>query len=244
MDNTYEENIFLLIEKANEGDKTAKSKIIEQNVGLVWSIVKRFANRGFESEDLFQIGCIGLLKAIKKFDMSYEVKFSTYAVPMILGEIKRFIRDDGIIKVSRSLKEISSRARITMEVMAKELNREPSINEIAERMKVNTDDIIFAMEAVAVPESIYQSVYESSDKEVFLIDRLAQENKGIEIEDRIALKEILCNLNSKERQIIFLRYFKEKTQTEVANMVGVSQVQISRMEKKILQMMKRKIMES
>ena len=135
-----DEYVFELIEKAKTGDKQAQSLLVEKNIGLVWSMVKRFQNRGYETEDIFQIGCIGLIKAINKFDMNFDVKFSTYAVPMIIGEIKRFIRDDGIIKVSRSLKEIANRARVTKEIMSKELGREPSISEMAERLKISSEE--------------------------------------------------------------------------------------------------------
>lgn len=243
MRNTSDKDTKILIEKAKEGDKNAQARIVEENLGLVWSIVKRFVNRGFEPEDLFQVGCIGLVKCIKKFDASYEVKLSTYAVPMILGEIKRFIRDDGIIKVSRSIKEISSRVRITKEVMSKELGREPSINEIAERMKLKVDDIIIAMEASYTPESLNNTAYESDEKNIELIDMLSSEQKGIELEDRIALKQLLMDMDNRERQIIVLRYFKEKTQSQVAAMLGISQVQVSRIEKKILTNMRKKILE-
>ncbi|MGE5474250.1 MAG: RNA polymerase sporulation sigma factor SigF [Ignavibacteriales bacterium] len=243
MRNTTDKDIKILIEKAKEGDKDAQAMIVEENLGLVWSIVKRFLNRGFEPEDLFQIGCIGLIKCIKKFDVSYGVKFSTYAVPMILGEIKRFIRDDGIIKVSRSIKEISSRVRITKEVMAKELGREPSINEIAERMKLKTDDIIIAMDVSYIPESLNDTAYEGDEKNIELIDMLSSSQKGIDLEDRIALKQLLMEMDNRERQIIVLRYFKEKTQSQVAVMLGISQVQVSRIEKKILTNMRKKILE-
>jgi len=243
MRNTSDKDLKVLIEKAKNGDRSAQSIIVEDNLGLVWSIVKRFTNRGFDPEDLFQIGCIGLIKSIKKFDYSYEVKFSTYAVPMILGEIKRFIRDDGIIKVSRSIKETASRVRITKEVMAKELGREPSINEIAERMKMSADDIVIAMEASYIPESLNNTAYEGDDKDIELIDMLSSQQKGIELEDRIALKQLLLEMDNRERQIIVLRYFKEKTQSQVAAMIGISQVQVSRIEKRILTNMRKKILE-
>ncbi len=147
MKETSDDAVLTLIIKAKAGDKQAQSVLVEKNVGLVWSIVKRFQNRGYEVDDLFQIGSIGLIKAINKFDTSYDVKFSTYAVPMIIGEIKRFIRDDGIIKVSRSLKEVSSKARITKEIMSKELGREPTINEIAQRMNISPEELVMAIEA-------------------------------------------------------------------------------------------------
>ena len=243
MRNTSDEDFKELIEKAKNGDRAIQSMIVEENLGLVWSIVKRFTNRGFDPEDLFQIGCIGLIKSIKKFDTSYEVKFSTYAVPMILGEIKRFIRDDGIIKVSRSIKETASRVRITKEVMSKEIGREPSINEIAERMKMSPDDIIIAMDVSYMPESLNDTAYEGGEKDIQLIDMLSTKPTGIELEDRIALKQLLMDMDNRERQIIVLRYFKEKTHSQVAAMLGISQVQVSRIEKRILTNMRKKILE-
>lgn len=242
MKNTSDKEFKILIEKSKNGDRKAQSVIVEENLGLVWSIVKRFTNRGFDAEDLFQIGCIGLLKAIKKFDYSFEVRFSTYAVPMILGEIKRFLRDDGIIKVSRGLKETAGRVKITKEVMIKEIGREPTVNEIAARMKMNCDDIIMAMEASNMPESLNEIVYQGDDKDIQLIDMLRCKQEGIELEDKIALKQLLMDMDNRERQIIVLRYFKEKTQSEVAVMLGISQVQVSRIEKKILTGMRKNIL--
>ncbi|MGI6778983.1 MAG: RNA polymerase sporulation sigma factor SigF [Acetivibrionales bacterium] len=242
----YTENdneVFELIEKVKNGDKEAQNLLVEKNVGLVWSIVRRFLNRGYESEDLFQIGCIGLIKAIKKFDHSFNVKFSTYAVPMIIGEIKRFIRDDGIIKVSRSLKELSNKARITKEIMTKELGREPSINEMAERLNISAEELVMAMEAGYTPESLYNSVVEGDNSPILLIDRIdSEKNDGeLDIIDKIALRQVIDSLKPRERQIIILRYFKEKTQVQIARLLGISQVQVSRIEKKILKDIKKKI---
>ncbi len=244
MENGVDKGILELIEEAKAGDRAAQSKIVENNMGLVWSVVRRFSNRGYESDDLFQIGSIGLIKAIKKFDASFKVRFSTYAVPMIVGEIKRFIRDDGIIKVSRGLKEISNRVNITKEIMAKELGREPTLAEIADRMKVCLEDIVLAMEANCVPESLHGPMYQGEGRDMLLIDSISSQGGGIEPEERIALKQVLQDMEPRDRQIIILRYFKEKTQSEVAAMLGISQVQVSRVEKKILSNMKKKIMES
>ena len=171
-----DENTHELILKAKSGDKQAQAVLIENNVGLVWSIVRRFQNRGHEADDLFQIGSIGLIKAINKFDISFEVKFSTYAVPMIIGEIKRFLRDDGIIKVSRTLKEISNKARVTKEVMCNELGREPTINEMAAQMNISPEDLVMAMEAAYTPESLYNTVGEGDNSPILLIDRINNEN--------------------------------------------------------------------
>jgi len=243
MDEMLGEEVIELISKAKGGDKQAQSVLVERNIGLVWSIVKRFQNRGYESEDLFQIGCIGLIKAIKKFDSSFSVKFSTYAVPMIIGEIKRFMRDDGIIKVSRSLKEISNRAHVIREIMSKELGREPSVNEMAIRLNVTSEELVMAIEAGCSPESLYNTVAEGDSSPVLLIDRINDEGSSNEPDliDRIALKQILDTLKPREKQIIILRYFKEKTQVQIANQLGISQVQVSRIEKKILEDIKKKI---
>jgi len=216
-----------LIEMAKAGDKKAQGVLVEKNVGLVWSIVRRFQNRGHEIEDLFQIGCIGLIKAINKFDKSFDVKFSTYAVPMIIGEIKRFLRDDGIIKVSRSLKEMSYRAKITKELMSKELGREPTINEMAARMDVSNEELVMAIEAGYSPESLFNPVVDGENS-LMLIDRLNDQctDSETDIIDKISLRQILDTLKPREKQIIILRYFKEKTQVQIAKQLGISQVQV------------------
>jgi RNA polymerase sporulation-specific sigma factor len=243
MKDINDEEIIVLINNAKAGDKQAQTILVENNVGLVWSIVKRFQNRGYEIDDLFQIGSIGLIKAINKFDTSFNVKFSTYAVPMIIGEIKRFIRDDGIIKVSRSLKEVSSKARITKEIMCKELGREPSINELSSRMEVSPEDLVMALEAGCTPESLYSTIGEGGDNSpILLIDRINSDNNNeAELINKIAIRQILDTLDARERQIIILRYFNEKTQVQIAKMLGISQVQVSRIEKKILKDIKIKM---
>ncbi|NLC68961.1 MAG: RNA polymerase sporulation sigma factor SigF [Clostridiaceae bacterium] len=243
MSNPVDINSSDLIEKAKNGDKEAQSIMVEKNIGLVWSIVKRFQNRGYETEDLFQIGCMGLLKAINKFDASFNVRFSTYAVPMIIGEIKRFIRDDGLIKVSRSLKETSNKVKLTKEIIFKELGREPSVAEIAERLEITPEEVVMALEATNTPEYLYNSISEGDSAPVMLIDRVDSEAYPSESEiiDKITLMEMLNTLEPRERQIIILRYFKEKTQAQIAKMLGISQVQVSRLEKKILKELRKKI---
>ena len=238
-----EVNSIELINKAKSGDKKAQAILVEKNIGLVWSIVKRFQNRGYETEDLFQIGCIGLIKSINKFDDKFDVKFSTYAVPMIIGEIKRFIRDDGIIKVSRSLKEVANKARITKEIMSKELGREPSINEISIRLKVSSEELVMALEAGYAPESLYSTIGEGDSSPMLLIDKINGENNSNEVDliDKIALRQVVETLNPREKQIIILRYFKEKTQFQIAKLLGISQVQVSRIEKRILEDLRKKI---
>ncbi|HHW49420.1 MAG TPA: RNA polymerase sporulation sigma factor SigF [Clostridiaceae bacterium] len=238
-----DEDNLELIKKAKAGDKYAQELLVEKNVGLVWSIVRRFQNRGYDTEDLFQIGCIGLIKAINKFDESYEVKLSTYAVPMIIGEIKRFIRDDGIIKVSRSLKEMSNKVRVVKEIMSKELEREPSIGEMAERMNVSPEELVMALEAGYSPESLYSTLNEGESSQILLIDRIngQADTNETDIIDKIDLHQIIDTLKPREKQIIILRYFKEKTQVQIAKMLGISQVQVSRIEKKILSEIRKKI---
>ena len=216
MDELFKTDTLELIQMVKKGNKEAQSVLVEKNIGLVWSIVRRFQNRGYETEDIFQIGCIGLIKAINKFDCTFGVKFSTYAVPMIIGEIKRFIRDDGIIKVSRSLKELSNRARITKEIMTKELNRDPSISEIALQLKVPIEELVMAMEASSIPESLHSTIGDGDNSTTLLIDRVNNDSNERETElvDKIDLEKVLNTLKPREKQIIILRYFKEKLKSK------------------------------
>ncbi|MDO5294011.1 MAG: RNA polymerase sporulation sigma factor SigF [bacterium] len=231
-----------LIERSKQGDKEARDQVVNMNIGLVWSIVRRFAGRGHELEDLFQIGSIGLIKAIDKFDTSFEVKFSTYAVPMITGEIKRFLRDDGMIKVSRSLKEIAGKVRITKEILGNRFDREPTIDEISEELGIPTEDIIMALESNSEVESLYKTIYQGDGNAIYLIDKLEQtRDENENIIDHIALREIIDTLSDKEKNLIELRYFRDKTQTDIAKELGISQVQVSRLEKKILKVMKERL---
>jgi len=234
------QNTYRLIKKVSEGDMNAKEKLIEDNMGLVYSIAKKFLNRGIEFDDLVQIGSIGLLNAINKFDESYNVMFSTYAVPLIMGEIKRFLRDDGIIKASRSYRVLSLKAALMREKLMKVLGREPTINEISKEIGVASEEIATAFEATQVPESIYKTVDDS--EKVLLIDKISG---GVDNEDKIvnkiALTEMINKLLPRERKIIILRYFKDKKQTEIAELLGISQVQVSRLEKQILKKIRDKI---
>lgn len=211
--------------------------IVNSNLRLVWSVVQRFLNRGYEPDDLYQIGCIGLLKSVDKFDLSFEVKFSTYAVPMIIGEIQRFIRDDGTVKVSRSLKEMANKIRRAKEELSKTYGRVPTVNELAEHLELSPEEIIMAQEASRSPSSIHETVYENDGDPITLLDQIADNNETSWF-DQIALKEAIHELNERERLIVFLRYYKDQTQSEVAARLGISQVQVSRLEKKILQQMK------
>lgn len=233
------EETLELIGKSQKGDKTSEEILIRRNVGLISSIAKRFLNRGYEFEDLFQIGSIGLIKAIKNFDSKFDVKFSTYAVPMIMGEIKRFIRDDGIIKVSRSMKDIAKKSKIIKERMMKEIGREPTVTEIAEELGISPEDLAVAMDSMLSPEYLYDIIHQDDGSPVYLIDKLGEdEDVDSEVTDKVALREVLDKLDPKARQIIILRYFKDKTQTEIAHMLGISQVQVSRIEKKVLSKMR------
>jgi RNA polymerase sporulation-specific sigma factor len=238
-----DDEVKALIKKSKAGDKEALNILVSNNLGLVKSIVKRFLNRGYEAEDLFQLGCIGLVKAVENFDCSYDVRFSTYAVPMIIGEIKRFLRDDGIIKVSRSLKEVYNKTNRAKEKLTKEFNREPSIQEIAEEIGVTSEDVVMALDAKYTPEYLHDIVHQDDGAPIMLIDRIGNdsEDEG-EIVEKIVLKQLLNQLKQRERQIIILRYFQDKTQTEIAEQLGISQVQVSRIEKKILAELKSKIL--
>lgn len=235
----------VLIERAQAGEKEAREVLIEQNLGLVRHIVKRFIGRGYEAEDLFQIGVIGLIKSIDKFDTSYDVKFSTYAVPLITGEIKRFIRDDGMVKVSRTLKENGMKVKYAGERLGNKLNREPTLAEVAKESGLSMEEVVLAMEANVQVESIYKSVYQNDGNEIFMVDQLADEkqNEQESILNHLVIKQLINDLPQKEQKLINLRYYQNKTQTEVARALGISQVQVSRMEKKILLSMRHKIVD-
>lgn len=236
------DHTIALIQKSHEGDEEAKARLVKENTGLVWCIVKRFSNRGAEAEDLFQVGNIGLLKAIDKFDLSYDVKFSTYAVPMISGEIKRFLRDDGMIKVSRSLKELAYKAYICQEKLQEKWGRDPTVSEIAEHLGVEQEELAQALDASGDVESLYKPIYQKEGQEVLLMDKLREKEGGEErILNHMLLRQLLTYLNKDERRLIYLRYFANQTQTQVGEVLGISQVQVSRMEKKILKNLRERI---
>ena len=237
MDKTRE-----LLRLTKEGNEAAREQIILNNVGLIWSVVRRFTNRGYESEDLFQIGCIGLIKAVNKFDRSYGVTFSTYAVPMIIGEIKRFIRDDGIIKVSRAYKDISYKAFTVKERMMAEQKTEPTLAEIANELNITPQELSTAMEAARSPESLYAQTDDGKSEGRSLIEKLpSDEDYEQKIENRILLSQAFKGMDERERMIIYMRYFRQKTQSEIAAILGISQVQVSRIEKKVLMKMRDKL---
>lgn len=236
------EHTIALIERSHEGDEKARAQLVEENVGLIWCIVKRFYGRGADPEDLFQIGSIGLLKAIDKFDLTYEVKFSTYAVPMISGEIKRFLRDDGMIKVSRSLKELSYKAYFAKEKLQEELGREPTLLELAKVLDVEKEELAQAFESSGEVESLHKPIYQKDGNEIQLMDKLEeQEEREEKLLNHMLLQQLLEELQCEERQLIYLRYFANQTQSEVGRTLGISQVQVSRLEKKILTNLREKI---
>lgn len=232
-----QEEMRELIAKAQQGDTHARKRMVVGNTRLVWSIVQRFSSRGVELEDLFQIGCIGLMKSVDKFDLSYEVKFSTYAVPMIIGEIQRFLRDDGMVKVSRSIRELNFKIRHATDDYLKHHESQPSVTELAEILQVTPEDILLATDAMRDPASLHEQLFENEGDSITLMDQMRDEKSQLPFE-YIPLKEVLNRLDKREQSIIYLRYFSDCTQTEIATRLGISQVQVSRLEKKILAQLK------
>ena len=247
----YMEELSVLIAKSQAGERDAREVLIEKNLGLVHHIVRRFAGRGHDMEDLFQIGVIGLIKAIDKFDLNLGVKFSTYAVPMIAGEIKRFLRDDGLVKVSRTIKENGFKVKLARQRIQSEAGREPTLLEIAEETGLPLEDVVVAVEASVEVESIYSAIYQDDGSEVYLVDKVVRGERGSvgssmvgisgsedvekeELLNHMLLSQLLDTLEPSERELIAMRYFQNKTQVEIASQLGISQVQVSRMEKKIL----------
>ena len=227
--------------KAQNGDKETLQKIVGENQGLVWGIVKRFSGRGYEVEDLYQIGAIGFIKAIKRFDINFDVQLSTYAVPYIIGEIKRFIRDDGPIKVSRSIKELNIKIKEFQKRYLLNNGYDASLNDIAKEFKITKEEVAEALEAVRPLESIYSET-EGKDSSIALIDKICtDEDEAGKIINRLSVKELINELESRDKEIILLRYYKDKTQSQVAKILGISQVQVSRIEKKILNNMRLKL---
>lgn len=236
------DHTIALIMKSHEGDEAARAQLVEENIGLVRCIVKRFYGRGAEMEDLFQIGSIGLLKAIDKFNLEYEVKFSTYAVPMISGEIRRFLRDDGMIKVSRTLKELSYKAYLAREKFQEKHGREPILAELAGILSVTEEELVMAMESAGEVQSIYKPVYQKDGNEIRILDKLVEKEEQEEkILNKMMLANLLGGLGREERQLIYMRYFKNQTQSQIGKALGISQVQVSRMEKRILQNLRKQM---
>ena len=239
----YENNINS-IKRAQDGDKFEMDKLIRDNNGLIWSIVKRFMNRGYEVEDLYQIGCIGFIKSIKRFDTNFEVKLSTYSVPYILGEIKRFIRDDGPIKISRSIKELNIKIIELQKEYLNKYGKEITLEQLAKELKTSKEDIAMALDSARPVNSIEDSQYRDNktDKTISLVDQLSSgKDEENEITNRITIKKLISELKDNEKEVILLRYYKGKTQMQVAKILGITQVQVSRIERKVLDNMKRKL---
>lgn len=236
------EHIIELLHKAKQGDKEARDMLVEENVGLVWSIVKRFGGRGYEYEDLFQIGVIGLIKAIDYFNMDFDVKFSTYAVPMITGEIRRFLRDDGPVKVSRSIKDNGAKISRAREQYFSANGCEATPAKLAEVTGISLENVLIAMEANTEVDSLQKVIYQGDSNEICLMDKIEDtRNEGEKLLNKMLIEKLLEQLNPSERDIIFLRYYCNQTQSQIAKRLGISQVQVSRIEKKILATMREKI---
>jgi len=228
-----------LLKRAKDGDAAAREKLVNCNLKLVFNLVRRFSNRGIDLEDLFQIGCIGLMKAIDKFDMSYNVKFSTYAVPMIVGEIRRFLRDDGPLKVSRSTKEAAHKIQQVREMLTARLGREPSVGEVALELGVSREEVVSALEAVQSPASIYETLHQEDGDPIYLLDHLKSKELGEGgLIESLCVKEILGRLPARDRLIITWRFFEDRTQSDIAQKLGLSQVQVSRLERQALKKLK------
>lgn len=236
--NMRDEQFESLIKRAQNGEQEAKDLLVQNNLSLVWSIIHRFNNLTYDKEDIFQIGCIGLIKAIQKFDLNYQVQFSTYAVPIILGEIKRHFRDDGAIKVSRSLKELNSKIAQISEQFLIEHQRNITINELSQILQLPVHEIVLAMDSKYYPTSLSEPIYEKDGSSICVEDRI-EDVQHFSVVDKITLQEELKKLSKKEQLLIQLRYYDELNQEEIAKIFHVSQVQISRMEKKIIEKLKK-----
>ena len=236
---TNQEELLDYIRKAKNGDETAKSVILQSNTPLIKSIIRRFMNKGVESEDLFQIACIGFLKSIKNFDESFGVKFSTYTVPMIIGEIKRYIRDNGAVKVSRSLKILANKINKYVDEYQSQNSDPPSIENIANKFSISDEEVVMAMDSAKMPISLFDKFDEDDDGQE-LIEKLPSNNEEEIAINKIHISTLIEKLNDREKKLIILRYFRDKTQSEVAESLGVSQVQVSRLESKIIEKMRLK----
>ncbi len=238
------ENDMKVIDNAKNGNKDAMTKLIEDNNGLIWSIVRRFNGRGYDIEDLYQIGTIGFIKAIQRFDTSFEVRLSTYAVPYILGEIKRYIRDDGPIKVSRSIKELNVKILELQREFLHKYGRDISLEEISKELKISKEEIAMALDSARPVDSIEDAKYKDNktDKTVSILEQISTgKDEETEITNRITIKNLINELNDKEKEIILLRYYKQKTQMQVSKILGITQVQVSRIERKVLDKMKKRL---
>lgn len=235
------DRVIELLQKAKQGDKASRDTLIEENVGLVWSIVKRFGQRGYDYDDLFQIGMIGLIKAVDYFNTDFDVKFSTYAVPMITGEIRRFLRDDGMVKISRSIKDNASKIHRARELFFADKGREATAEELSQITELSIEDVIIAMDASAEVDSLQKVIYQGDNNEICLMDKIEDpENLDEKILNKMLIENLLSQLGDNEKDIIILRYYCNQTQTQIAKRLGISQVQVSRIEKKILAAMREK----
>ena len=232
-----------LLKKYRAGDVSARDELISGNLRLVLSVIQKFSNRGEQIDDLFQIGCIGLIKAIDNFDITLGLRLSTYAVPMVIGEIRRYLRDNSVIRVSRSMRDTAYKALQMKEKIMNETQREPSIDEIAKALELKREDVVFALDGIMDPVSLYEPVYSDSDGDTICVMDQVGDAKNTDESwlEKIALKEAISNLNDRERHILSLRFFDGKTQTEVANEIGISQAQVSRLEKSAIDHIKKQI---
>ena len=238
------DNVMKIIENAQSGSKDDMTRLIEENNGLIWSIVRRFNGRGYDIEDLYQIGCIGFIKAIQRFDTRFEVRLSTYAVPYILGEIKRYIRDDGPIKVSRSIKELNIKILELQKEYFRKYGRDIKLEEISKELRISKEEITMALDSSKPVDSIENAKYtdNKTDKTVSILDQISTgKDEQTEIANRITIKNLISELNDNEKEIILLRYYKQKTQMQVSRILGITQVQVSRIERKVLEKMRRKL---
>lgn len=227
-----------LLKKSQAGDKNARDELVKGNLRLVLSVIQRFSNRGENMDDLFQVGCIGLIKAIDNFDTTMDVKFSTYAVPMVIGEIRRYLRDNNSVRVSRSMRDTAYKAMQIKERVLSEQGREPSVEEIAKELEMRKEDVVLAMEAIVEPVSLYESVYSDGGDTIYVMDQIGDKNDDSNWLDEILLREEIQKLSPREKRILTLRFMQGKTQMEVANEVGISQAQVSRLEKGALNKIK------
>lgn len=228
-----------LLVKAQAGDEQARDRLVNCNLRLVFNLIQRFAGRGYDLEDIFQIGTIGLIKAIDKFDMSFDVRFSTYAVPMIIGEIRRFLRDDHPVKISRTVKETAYKIQRAREQLSKDLGREPTIREIGDNLLISPEEVVSCLEAAQTPTSIFETLYQDDGDPIYILDQL-HNDEAVEAQwfDNMAIKEVLMKLPARDRMIIMMRFFEDKTQSEVAKRLEISQVQVSRLERQALKNLK------
>lgn len=227
-----------LIKRAHNGDKAARDEMIQGNLKLVLSVIQRFSNRGEPLDDLFQVGCMGLIKAIDNFNTDLQVRFSTYAVPMIIGEIRRYLRDNNSVRVSRSLRDTAYKAIQVRERLSNELNREPRVEEIAKELDINKEDVVIALEAIVEPVSLYEPVYNEGGDAIYVMDQIGDRNTPDSWMDEIMIRDSIKKLSQREKNILNLRFMLGKTQTEVAKEIGISQAQVSRLEKSALKRIK------